>query len=69
MASIIIFVLLLVGVFGPMIVFGIVGYKAIEELGKRPMHGGQVMIPLILKLVVTSIILIGLMMFVLELFG
>lgn len=69
MSSIFIFILLLVGVFGPMIVFGIVGYKALEELGKRPMQGGKVMIPLIMKLVVTAIILIGLMMFVLEFFG
>ena len=69
MSSIIIFILLLICVFGPIIVFGIVGYKALEELGKRPMQGGGVMIPLIMKLVVTAAIILGILMFVLEFFG
>lgn len=69
MASIVIFSLLLICVFGPMIVFGIVGYKALEELGKRPMRGGGVMIALVTKLVVTSAIIVGILMFVLEFFG
>ena len=69
MQGLLIFVLLCVCVFAPMIVFAVIGYKAIVEMGKRPMQGGRVMIPMIIKLLVTSAVLLGILMFLLEVFG
>lgn len=69
MNNLIILLVMILCIFGPMVIYAIVGYKAMEELGKRPSHGGKVMVPTIFKLTITAGILIGVLMVVLEVFG
>jgi hypothetical protein len=67
--SVIIIGVLVTSIFLPMIIFGFIGYKALVDLGQRPNEGGRVMIPLILKLVITATFLIAALIFVLDTFG
>ena len=69
MAKIIILFGMMACLFGPMIIFGVVGYNAMRTLSKRPSQGASVMIPMITKLVFTSVILIGILMEMLHLFA
>ena len=66
-------VLILLGtllcLFGPMIIFTIIGRKALEELGKRPSEGASAMIPMTIKLVAVTAALIGLLMIMLKVFA
>ena len=69
MNNLIILFVMILCIFGPMAIFGFIGHKAMEELGKRPSQGGRVIVPLIFKLTVTAGVLVGILMVVLEVFG
>lgn len=48
--------------FGPSVVFSVVGYKAMEALAKRPTRGASVMIALITKLLLAGMVTMALLM-------
>jgi len=59
MRDVIILLGMLACLFGPTALFTLFGYKALEELGRRPSLSGGVMIAFVTKFTVFAVILIG----------
>ncbi len=55
--------------FGPTAVFTLVGSKAIDVLNKRPSAGGKVMIALLVKLIITTAVIMGVQVGLLKAFA
>ena len=60
---------MLVCLFGPTVVFSMVGYKSLQTLGRRPSRASRALTLLVVKLAVTSGILIGLLMLLVKLYA
>ena len=69
MRNVLILLAMLLCLFGPTAIFTYVGYKAMRDLSKRPTNSAKVMIALITKLVIVSVILMGLLALMLKFFG
>lgn len=69
MKSIIILLSMIACLFGPTIVFTIFGYRSMVILARRPPNSAGVMIALIVRLVLVSAVLIGILMFLLKSFA
>jgi len=55
--------------FGPTVFYTIIGYKALEQVGKRPSHKAAVLTTLITKLVLIAGTMIGILMALLRFFA
>ena len=55
--------------FGPTAVFTLVGYSALQAVSKRPTDSAKVMTALVTKLVITSVIIIGVLAGILKAFA
>ncbi len=69
MRDILIFLAMMLCLFGPMALFTILGRKSLDTLGKRPTDSARVMTALIIKLIVAAIVVIGILMALLKFFG
>lgn len=54
---------------GPIAIFSLVGYKSLQNLGKRPSNSSRVMTVLIVKLSITGAILMGMLMMLVKVYG
>ena len=61
MKSVIILLGMLLCLFGPSALFTLVGYKALETVSKRPSDSAKVMIGLITKLVIATVVIVGIL--------
>lgn len=59
----------LVCLFGPTVLFTLIGYKSMETLAKRPTEGARVMMGLTAKLATTAVVLIAVLGMMLKSFG
>ena len=69
MKNLVILAAMLACLFGPTAIFTLIGYKALQQISKRPSGSANVMISLITKLVITTVILMGLQMVLLRSFA
>lgn len=69
MQNIILFLVILICLFGPMTLFVVFGHKAITSLGKRPSDGGRAMIPFLIKIIGASMGSVIILMILLKVFG
>jgi|GEM_PF-3946001 len=59
---------MLVCLFAPTFLFSVIGYKALERVGKRPSRGGKAMIILVTELTMAAAGVISLQMFLLKIY-
>ena len=69
MKNVIILLGMLACLFGPTGIFTMIGYKSLKEISKRPSTSANVMISLITKLVITTVVLMGVLMVLLKTFA
>ena len=69
MRNFIILASMLLCLFGPTGIFTFIGYKSLREISKRPSSSANVMIALITKLVITTVVLVGIQMTLLKIFA
>ena len=60
---------MLLCLFGPTALFTLVGYKAMEAVGKRPSDSARVMTIMLVKMVITAAVLFGILLTLLAVFG
>lgn len=60
--NIIVLLAMLLCLFAPTVIFTLVGLKAMNTVGKRPSDSGRAMIGLLIKLIGTTIVLLGILM-------
>ena len=69
MRNIIILLSMIFCLFGPMTIFALVGRKAMKTLSDRPTNSAKVMIALITKLVIVTVVIMGLLVVLLKSFA
>ena len=53
----------------PTVIFGIVGYKSMETMGRRPSRAGRAIMILILKLAAAAAVLMGILSAITKFYG
>ncbi len=69
MPKIVLFLITIVCLFGPMILFAVIGNKALTALGKRPSEGAGTMIPFLIKVIGASLGSVVILAVMLKFFG
>ena len=69
MKNVIILIGMLACLFGPTTVFTLIGYKSLETVSRRPSDSASVMIALITKLVIATVVIVGVLVGMLKAFA
>ena len=69
MKNVIILLGMLACLFGPSALFTLIGYKSLEAVSRRPSDSARVMVALITKLVIATVVIVGILAGLLKAFA
>ena len=69
MKNVIVLLGMMACLFGPTTIFTLVGYKSLEAVSSRPTDSARVMIALITKLVIVTVLIVGVLAGLLKAFA
>ena len=69
MRNLLIFLAMMLCLFGPTALFAMVGYKSMVSLGKRPTDSARVMVALMMKIIAATAVIMGIQMALLKVFS